>query len=146
MPVKVHQKKLPVCFAPNQTLLAIMDCLSTCIFTLTPLLITFPFDFMWISTVLEESYRDRLPLSLSLAMKENIHPVRQRCHLEWESSTMSLSNLLLFLMMTLLSPSSLFSYTGESIISICSFQQIVILFLILFLSFNLPHHESRVKK
>lgn len=67
MPVKVHQKKIPVCFAPNQTLLAIMDCLSTCIFTLTPLLITFPFDFMWISTVLEESYRDRLPLSLSLS-------------------------------------------------------------------------------
>lgn len=73
--------------------LAIMDCLSTCIFTLTPLLITYPFDFMWMfDNTRRKSPRQVAPISLPLSMKENIHPVRQRCHLEWESSTMSLSN------------------------------------------------------
>ena len=54
---KSTRKKLPVYFAPNQTSSAIMDCLSTCIFTLTPLLITYPFDFMWMF----DSTRRKLP-------------------------------------------------------------------------------------
>lgn len=72
MPIKVYQKKLPVYSAPNQTSLAIMDCLSTCIFTLTPLLITYPFDFMWMfDSTRRKSLRQVAPISPSRHGREH---------------------------------------------------------------------------